>query len=43
MSYMKGQLLTRKKEPAQEGVSLSPSFVASGVLSWVKSWISESL
>ena len=34
---------TKIKEPAQEGVSFWPSFVASGVLSQVKSWGPESL
>ena len=34
---------TKMKEPAQEGVSLSPSFVASGVLSQVKTWKPKSL
>ena len=34
---------TRMKEPAEEGVTLSASFVASGVLSQVKSWKPESL
>ena len=37
------QSATKMKEPAQEGVSLSPSFVASGVLSQVKTWKPKSL
>ena len=37
------QSATTMKEPAQEGVSLSPSFVASGVLSQVKTWKPKSL
>ena len=34
---------TKMKEPAQEAVSLSASFVASGVLSHVKTWKPKSL